>query len=411
MAEPRTVAIVGGGVIGVSCALMLAREGHRVTVIEEGRVGHGCSWGNGAQYNAGSALPMAHPGVMWRALRWFADADGPVRLAPRELPRTLPWLVRFLRTGRPQAWEAAYTALHALNQPCAALYRDMLGDNDWRRLFRPSGALHVWRDASPSALDKRASSLRTRHGVAFERLRAEQLRELEPALSHDYQRGIFFPGSGYVTSPPALVEGLMNRAVALGVSIRTARVEAIEPGTEGLTLQTSTGSHRCDTAVIAAGFASRDLARSLGILLPLASERGYHITMPGISGAISRPVTDAASAFVATPLQEGLRIVGIAEFDAPHAPRDPKQNKKLQAYARAMLPDISISQVTDWMGVRPSTPDSLPIIGPHPRHAAILFATGHGHMGISGAPMTAAIISDLVAGRAPRISNEPYRLR
>lgn len=411
MAEQRTVAVVGGGVVGVSCALMLAREGHRVTVVEEGRVGHGCSWGNGAQYNAGSALPMAHPGVMWRALRWFADANGPVRLAPRELPRTLPWLVRFLRTGRPQAWEAAYAALHALNRPCAALYRDVLGDTDWNRLFRPNGALHVWRDEAPSALEERVSSLRTQHGVAFEKLSAEQLRELEPALSRDYQRGVYFPNSGHVTSPPAMVEGLMARAAALGVSIRAAHVEAIEPGTERVTLQTNTGPHSCDTVVVAAGIASRDLARSLGISLSLASERGYHITVPGTSGAISRPVTDAASAFVATPLDEGLRVVGIAEFDAPDAPRDVKQSKKLQAYARTMLPDISISQVTDWMGVRPSTPDSLPIIGAHPKHASILFATGHGHMGISGAPMTAAIISDLVARRAPRIPSAPYRLR
>ncbi|EIG61355.1 FAD-binding oxidoreductase [Bradyrhizobium sp. WSM1253] len=411
MAEARTVAIVGGGIVGVSCALMLAREGHRVTVIEEGRIGHGCSWGNGAQYNAGSAFPMAHPGVMWRALRWFADANGPVRLAPRELPRTLPWLVRFLRTGRLESWEAAYTALHALNQPCATLYRDMLGDSDWKRLFRPSGALHVWRDLSPTALDMLVDSLRRKHGVAFESINAEQLHELEPALSQEYKRGIFFPGSGHVISPPSLVEGVMNRAATFGVSVRAARVQSIEPSTEGVTLQTSSGHHHCDITIIAAGIASRDLARSLGISLSMASERGYHITMPGISGVISRPVTDAASAFVATPLDEGLRIVGIAEFDVPNAPRDPKQSKKLQAYARAMLPDISIAQVTDWMGVRPSTPDSLPIIGPHPRHASVLFATGHGHMGISGAPMTAAIISDLVAGRAPRISNAPYRLR
>ncbi|WGD51083.1 FAD-binding oxidoreductase [Bradyrhizobium sp. CB1650] len=411
MAEPRTVAVVGGGVVGVSCALMLAREGHRVTVVEEGRVGYGCSWGNGAQYNAGSAFPMAHPGVLWRALRWFADTNGPVRLAPRELPSTLPWLIRFLRTGRLESWETVYAALHALNQPCASLYRDMLGDSEWKRLFRPSGALHVWRDQSLTALDMLVESLRRKHGVAFESLNADQLRELEPALSQDYKRGIFFPGSGHVISPRALVEGMMDRAGTLGVSLRVARVQSIEPGTEGVTLQTSSGAHHCDIAVIAAGIASRDLARSLGISLSLASERGYHITMPGISSAISRPVTDAASAFVATPLDEGLRIVGIAEFDVPNAPRDPKQSKKLQAYARAMLPDISIAKVTDWMGVRPSTPDSLPIIGPHPRHATILFATGHGHMGISGAPMTAAIISDLVAGRAPRISAAPYRVR
>ncbi|KLK89602.1 FAD-dependent oxidoreductase, partial [Microvirga vignae] len=311
MAEARTIAVIGGGVIGVSCALMLAREGHRVTVIEEGRIGHGCSWGNGAQYNVGSSFPMAHPGVIWRALRWLADTNGPVRLAPRELPRTLPWLVRFLRTGRPEAWEAAYTALYTLNAPCAELYRDMLGDTDWKRLFRPNGALHVWRDPSPGALDELTARLRAKHGVAFEKLNAEELRELEPSLSRDYRRGIYFPGSGSVTSPVGLVEGLMERAAALGVATRTARVEAIEPGTDGVTLRTSTGPHRCDAVVIAAGIASRDLARSLGISLSLASERGYHVTLPGLSGAVSRPVTDAASAFVATPLDEGLRIVGI----------------------------------------------------------------------------------------------------
>ncbi|ACL58859.1 NAD(P)/FAD-dependent oxidoreductase [Methylobacterium nodulans] len=411
MAEPRTVAVVGGGLIGVSCALVLAREGHRVTVIEEGRIGHGCSFGNGAQYNAGSSLPMAHPGVMWRALRWLTDTNGPVRLTPRELLRNLPWLARFLRIGRPDAWEAAYTALHALNAPCAALYRDMLGDTDWRRVFRPNGALHVWRDTAPGVLDALVDSLRAKHDVAFEKLNAAQLRELEPGLSRDYQRGIYFPNSGHVSSPLALVEGLMERAAALGVTTRAARVNAIEPGTEGVTLQTSTGPHRSDIVVIAAGIASRTLARSLCVSLSLASERGYHIGLPGLSKVISRPVTDAASAFVATPLDDGLRVVGIAEFAAPDAPRDAKQSSKLAASIRTMLPDLPVTKVSDWMGVRPSTPDSLPIIGPHPKHDAILFATGHGHMGISGAPMTAALVSDLVAGRTPRRPCAPYRVR
>lgn len=411
MVEQRTVAVIGGGLIGASCALMLTHEGHRVTVLEEGRIGHGCSWGNGAQYNAGSSFPMAHPGVVWRAMRWLADTNGPVRLAPRELLRTLPWLGRFVLTGRRDAWEAAYVALHALHAPCAELYRDMLGDIEWKRVFRPNGALHVWRDVSPGALDGLVDRLRAAHGVAFERLNGEELRELEPGVSRDYQRGIFFPGGGHVISPLVLVESLMRRAAALGVAIRTARVLAIEPGVDGVTLQTNTGPHRCDIVVIAAGIASRDLARSLGISLSLASERGYHVTVPGISGVISRPVTDAASAFVATPLEGGLRIVGIAEFDAPDAPRDPKQSDKLVAYAHAMLPDLRVGEVNHWMGVRPSTPDSLPIIGPHPDHATILFATGHGHMGISGAPMTAAIICDLVAGRTPRRSCTPYRVR
>ncbi|MER8549883.1 FAD-binding oxidoreductase [Mesorhizobium sp. M1169] len=411
MTETRSIAIVGGGLAGVSCALMLAREGHCVTVFEEGKVGHGCSWGNGAQYNAGTSLPMAYPGVLWRALRWLADKNGPVRLAPRELPRNIPWLLRFIRTGKPETWESTYTALNALNAPCADLYRDMLGDNGWRKVFRPTGALHVYKDITPGGLDEQIASLRTSHNAAFEKISADQIRELEPGLSKDYQRGLYFPGSGYVDSPLTLVESLMERAAAYGVTLEKARVHSIEPGANLVTLHTSTGSHRYESVVVSAGIASRDFAKALGVSLSLTSERGYHVAFPGISGAVRRPVTDTGSAFVATPLADELRIVGIAEFDRVDAPLDEKQPEKLIACARAMIPDLQIEKVQRWMGVRPSTPDSLPIIGIHPKHSVILFATGHGHLGISGAPMTAALVCDLVAHRKPRISCDPYRLR
>lgn len=412
MAKKRSVGIIGGGIVGASCALMLAREGHHVTVFEKDRVGHGCSWGNGAQYNAGSSLPMSYPGVMRQALRWLFDTNGPVRLAPRELPRTFPWLLRFLSTGgQLKNWQTAYDALHALNAQCAGLYRDMLGEPDWNRHFRPNGALHVFRDEALGPLDQIVDGMRSGKGVRFQRISADQVYELEPQLSRIYRRGIFFPDSGHVTSPVALVQALMNRAFALGASVETACVLAVEPGTDRVTLRARSGAQSFDAVVVAAGIASRDIARSLGVTLPLASERGYHITMPDVANAISRPVTDAASAFVATPLSDGLRIVGIAEFDAPDAAPDKGQSRKLLASARAMLPELSVHRVSEWMGVRPSTPDSLPLIDRHPSHHSVFFATGHGHLGISGAPMTAALISDLIAARAPRLSCTPYRLR
>ncbi|KAB1110799.1 FAD-binding oxidoreductase [Neorhizobium galegae] len=411
MKEHQCVALIGGGVIGASCALALAREGYRVTVLEKGNVGHGCSWGNGAQFNAGSSLPLAYPGVVRQAIKWVVKANGPVRIAPREFARVLPWLIRFLNTGRLRKWEAAYDGLHALNSQCAALYREMLGEPDWNRHFRMNGAMHVFRDELAGPLDEIVDAMRLEKGVRFERITGQDVRELEPKLSRDYRRGIFFPDSGHVVSPVGLVEGLMQRANALGSKVQKATVFAIEPGSSTVTLQTSLGAQAFDYVVIAAGIASRDLARSLEVCLPLASERGYHVTMKGVANAISRPVTDAASAFVATPLIEGLRVVGIAEFEAPDVLPDPRQSRKLQVSARTMLPDIPLGEMRDWVGVRPSTPDSLPLIDRHPRHPSVFFATGHGHMGISGAPMTAALISDLIAARVPRIRIAPYRLR
>jgi D-amino-acid dehydrogenase len=286
-----------------------------------------------------------------------------------------------------------------------------MGDQDWKRVFRPVGALHVYRDAAPGALDEQIARLRHSHKAAFETVSAGEIRDLEPRLSKEYRRGIYFPGSGYVDSPLTLVETLMGRAAALGVTTEAARVLGVQPADAGVDLRTGNGARRFDAVVISAGIASRDLAEPLGVSLPLASERGYHVAFPGISGAIKRPVTDTGSAFVATPLADELRIVGIAEFDKADAPANDSQSEKLLACARAMMPGIEIGKVQRWMGVRPSTPDSLPIIAAHPRHSGILFATGHGHLGISGGPMTAALVADLVAGRPPRLPISPYRLR
>jgi glycine/D-amino acid oxidase-like deaminating enzyme len=406
-----TIAVIGAGIVGASTALLLSRDGHCVTVLEQGQVGHGCSWGNGAQYNIGSTLPMAYPGVISQALRWLGSGSGPVKIAPRQLLSTLPWFWRFFRSGRPEAWEAGYAALHALNAPCVDLYRDMLGESDWSTIFRPNGALQVWRRTSTSNFDLAAERLRTATDVPFQKLDKNQLRELEPNLTKAYSGGLFFPGSGSIGSSSGLVEALMVKAIAAGAQLRTARVRTIERGDSGPTLWLDAGAERFDRVVIAAGYESRNLARNLGVSLPIASERGYHVTIPGLSGAIGRPVVDGDLASVATPIDEGLRVVGVAEFAEPDSAVDRRHIDGLLVSLREMIPGISFDDFKEWVGVRPSTPDSLPIIDQHPRDPKILFATGHGHMGISGAPMTAALVSDLLAGREPRIPTAPYRTR
>jgi glycine/D-amino acid oxidase-like deaminating enzyme len=411
MTTSKTIAIIGGGLIGAATALVLANEGHRVTVYEAGDVGHGCSWGNGAQYNAGSSFPMTHPGVVRRALRWLVDSQGPVRFGPRDLVRNIPWILSFLNTGRMANWVAAYDALHAVNQPCEALYREFIGEAEFNRLFRPNGSVHVWRSEMGSPLDTVTAQLRRARNVSFQPLSASDIRDLEPALSSEYKRGMYFGGSGHVISPVALVEVIMNAAVGRAVSLRRERVLGVLPSGQGAKVRTAAGESEFDKVVVAAGIASRDIAKSLGFGLALASERGYHVTYQQPEVTVTRPVTDAESAFVATPLDTGLRFVGIAEFDHPDMPFRQGQVGKLQSCALAMAPGINVSEATTWMGIRPSTPDSLPIIGAHPKHPNIVFATGHGHMGISGAPMTALLVGDLVAGRAPRLDVTPYRVR
>jgi D-amino-acid dehydrogenase len=410
MSNQERIAVIGGGVIGASCALALAQEGRTVTVFEQGPVGHGCSYGNGAQYNVGSAFPIAYPGVIKQGLRWLFDAQGPVRIAWNQFPKNIPWFLDFYKTSQHDNWVSTYKSLHAINAPCVSLYRKMLGQAEWQRIFRPNGALHVWRNASAGRLEDEVNRLRETLDVPFRAVDAREVHELEPSLSTDYQRGIFFPESGHVVSSLQLVEGLMHRACSLGVALEHAKVHGIASQSSSVTLKTSTGDRSFDAVVVAAGYASKDIAKRLGTSMTLASERGYHIMLPGTQG-VNRPVTDAESAVVATPLAEGLRVVGIAEFDAAGVAPDQRQPEKLLLRARRLFPRLDESSVKTWMGIRPSTPDSLPIIDRHPSLQNVIFATGHGHMGISGAPMTAALVTDLIAARSPRIPLDRYRLR
>ena len=408
MLRGRRIAVIGSGLVGASCAVALARDGNEVTLIDQGQPGHGCSYANGAQYNAGSSLPMSHPGVVVQAARWFTQADGPVRFNLRDLAPVVPWLIQFIRTGRPAAWRDAYQALHALNAPCAALYRELIGANEWQRLSRAKGALHVWRSGGPGAA---AMAMRSELGVAVDVLNAADIHALEPALARDFVRGLFFRDSGHVVSPVALVEALVASAIGRGVDLQQAHISKVALQDNSVTLHTGTNTLTFDSAIVAAGFATRQIAASLGVSLPIASERGYSVTLPHAAGLISRPVTDASSAFVATPIDEGMRVVGIAEFADAARPPTSAAAAQLVTSVAAMVPAIDIRDVTSWMGVRPSTPDSLPVIAAHPKAPQLIFASGHGHMGISGAPMTAELVASLVTGRPSAIDMAPFRIR
>jgi len=356
-------------------------------------------------------MPMAYPGVMKQGTKWLFDKQGPVRLSLRQLPANLAWFYQFFRTSQSSNWAATYEALHAINAPCVALYAEMLGQSSWERVSKASGALHVWRNKFQGPLDMEVARLRDAYSVPYEHVNAGEIADLEPSLSRDFKRGIFFPGSGYVVSSVGLVESLMAEACSRGASFQNAQVKQVIPLSRGFRIDGDPARREFDAVVLAAGYATRDLARNVGIKLSMASERGYHVTLPEIEHGVTRPVTDAESAIVATPVSEGLRIVGIADFDFANAAFDDTQAEKLLARATQMFPALKPMTISKWMGVRPSMPDSLPVIDRHPQMRDLIFATGHGHMGISGAPMTAALVSDLIAERKPRISLDRYRVR
>jgi D-amino-acid dehydrogenase len=219
----------------------------------------------------------------------------------------------------------------------------------------------------------------------------------------------FFPDARFMSDPGKMVGALAEATWALGVRHLRSRVERIARTGGGVRITGPGLALTADRVVIAAGAHSRGLARQAGDAVPLATERGYHLEYDMEVPRLSRPVCPTARGFYFCPMAGRLRVAGTVELGGLTAPPSPHRLEVLDRGARALMPDLPAPART-WMGFRPSMPDSLPVIGPSAGGGEVLHAYGHGHIGLTLAPVTAEIIAALVAGRPPRLDLAPYRV-
>jgi D-amino-acid dehydrogenase len=271
----------------------------------------------------------------------------------------------------------------------------------------------VYRSDASFAADAGANSLRSANGVVIEELTSDELRQLEPALSPAYARARLISENGYCKNPLRLCQSLAAALVANGGEIRRERADgfAFADGRVAAVL-TPAGRLPAAAVVVAAGAHSKPLAARLGERVPLDTERGYHAMIKDPEVAPRLPVMDVDGKFVATPMEQGLRMAGTVEFAGLDAPPNWRRARVLLQQGRAMFPglarDIGEERIAVWMGFRPSMPDSLPVIGPARRFPNAFFAFGHGHIGLVGAPMTGRTVADMIAGQAPTIDVAPF---
>jgi len=392
------IGIVGCGIVGLACAHALAANGHAVTLIDRDPDGDKCSWGNAGGIAAPEVLPAAVPGIIRRVPRWLIDPLGPLALRPTHLPRALPWLRHFVAAARPERMERAAAALAVLNRHVTADMEALLAAVGLRADLRRTGALSVYETAAALAADRPFWALAARLGFPAEEVSSADARALEPALGPRVACGVLDPGWSQVSDPKRIWRGLFDSLIARGVPV--IRAEMRDFDTAGL----------FDQIVVAAGAWSAALATRFGDRVLLESERGYNTTLPAPGIALSREVIFAERKFVATPLSIGLRIGGAAEFAGLAAPPNFARSRALLRLARLYLPDLDAGGGSVWMGHRPSTPDSLPVIGRSPHRPAVIYAFGHGHLGLTQSATTARLVAALAAGRDPGIDLAPYAI-
>lgn len=405
--------VIGAGIVGSACAWHLLKDGHQVTLIDPELPGQATSFGNAGCISPSAVIPFSYPGVARQVPRWLFDPKGPLYIRWAQLPRVLPWLWKFWRSGSMAQVEAIAEAQRRLMAEARSEYDRILDETGSEWLREKRGLIMLYDKEAHYLRDAWQFELRRRLGQEIRRLTPAELLELEPALQNDPQAAqrvaLFDSTWEHLVDPAEVTRNIAEAAFAAGAKWSQDRVVALKPSAEGARLETASGtSLDADAVVIAAGVWSGALVSPLGTRLPLAAKRGYHTMVYEPSVEFGRPVMSASRMFMLTPMRLGLRVAGTAEFAAIDAPPNYRRARVLLEHARDYVPGLEGSSYSEWMGQRPVMPDSKAVIGPLPGHPGIWCAFGHGHYGLTQGPVTGRIIADLVAGRQPHLDLAPF---
>lgn len=405
----RRAIVIGAGIVGVCSAIELLRRGWTVTIVDRLAPGEGCSFGNAGILAAQAVVPMAMPGIEHEALNMLFDRESPLVVRWGSLPWTAKWLWKFRQASNAEKATASADAMKALYGTTFELHEALSKQAGVPDLVRPTRYLYIARD--PKNLDVEnglAWRLRRERGAEIEVLEGDALREAEPELTHEYKRGVRLGPIGYTLNPFRLTQAYARLFQKEGGRIVRAEVRALRPAGAVTGLETSAGQMAAETVVIAAGSWSMELARPLGLKLPLIAERGYHVTYPEPGITLNHVISEAERHFAVTSMEMGLRIAGTEELGLADDPPSWRRAEVLERQIRAMFPKAQLKDGARWMGPRPGTPDSLPAIGPLPGFPNILLAAGHGHLGLTGGPNTGRIVAAIASGERLNMDLKPF---
>lgn len=401
------VTIIGAGVVGLSAALMAQARGLSVTVLDREGPAAGASAGNAGAFAFTDILPLASPGILRKAPKWLLDPLGPLTIPPAYALQIAPWLFRFWRACSPRAVTASTAAQTALMDLSRAELEPFLIATGTLPMLRKYGNLQVYETEAEFRASLPGWQVRAAHAIAFQHMTAQEMAGLQPGLSPRFIKGTFTPGWFSIADPKDYVLALAERVRAQGGTILRAEVTGLEPRDHGVYIRTKGDPLTADKVVLAAGAFSHRIAATLGDRIPLETERGYNTTLPPGALDLRCQVTFGGHGFVVSRLSTGIRVGGAVELGGLSLPPNYKRSEAMLRKAKAFLPDLKTEGGRQWMGFRPSLPDSLPAIGRSKASPHIIHAFGHGHLGLTQSAGTARIVADLLTDRTPPIDLSP----
>ncbi|MFT4015250.1 MAG: FAD-binding oxidoreductase [Paracoccus sp. (in: a-proteobacteria)] len=401
--ETSPVIVIGAGVVGLSIALALQMRQVPVTVIDREGPAAGASAGNAGAFAFTDILPLASPGILRKAPKWLLDPLGPLSVPPAYALKIAPWMYRFWRACSPARVAASTTAQTALMDLSKSELEPFLTATGTSGMLRKDGSLQVYESQAEFDASLPGWQARADHGIDFRHVTAEEIAGIQPGLSPRFTHGTYTPGWYSISDPRDYTLALAERFRAGGGTITIARATALTD--DGVVTAAGKLSGR---VVLAAGAFSHLLARTLGVRIPLETERGYNTTLPSDAFDLHRQIIFGGHGFVVSRLSTGIRVGGAVELGGLDLPPNFKRSQAMLDKAASFLPGLRTTGGTQWMGFRPSLPDSLPALGPLPGHPNVTCAFGHGHLGLTQSPATARIVADLVTGQPAALDLAPF---
>src|SRR6202166_1022709 len=401
------VVVLGAGIVGVSAAYAARQRGLSVVLVDRREPGSETSYGNAGILSSGSILPLNKPSLFRALPAYLTNRHAALRWDPGWAMANIDWIVRFLANAAPSRVKPRAAALHGLIGASLKLHREWIVKADAAHRIRETGWLKAWRSDAVAAA-KQEQAFLADYGIESRLLDRQAISALEPDILPVYKVGLLHTQTASVDSPGAVVMAYARMFAGSGGEIRQSDVKAIMPNGEGWRVGLADGGISARHVVVALGPWSADLLRPLGYRVPMAFERGYHREFkPNPARSLPRPIHDAAGSFLMTPVEQGIRVTTGVELTDRDAPSSFAQLDQVVPAARGVV-EFGEAVGEPWRGARPTLPDSLPMIGPAPRHSGLWLSFGHQHIGFTTGPATGVAIAAMIKGSEPPFNAAPF---
>jgi len=408
----KTAVVIGGGIVGICCALYLQKQGFNVTVVDPSEAGESNAKWSCGQMAISEVVPLSKKGILMKVPGWLMDQQGPLALRPTAFPSIVPWFLRFLSCAREHRIAEIATALASLTQHVYEDYDVLLADCPDKDLIGTRPILEVFDSANDIEHERQYLELRQQLGFKHQVLNEQDISDLEPVFAGKFQHGVLFTDWTAVKDTKGFIVALTNSFLAKGGTRIQAEVTELREENQRLSQVVLSNQQILDVdcAVVAAGIGSTRFSKQLGIAPPLASIAGYQVLLPEPNVDIKHSTIYASGGFGFTPMSRGLQIGGTIEFAAAGAPPNMKRAEIILSKAKKVLPQLETEGMEFGVGYRPFLPDTKPIIDMSSKLPNVALAFGHGQLGLTLGATTGRLVADMLTQQPSRIDLTPFKV-